>query len=287
MTSRQPSSPPAPRRPLAIVGGLIVVALLAAGAYGLWYVFLRPSGPAAVGDTGVNIPSASAAAVGSSPAASAASASESASSSAAASSTSASSAAPSASTAAAGNGVTGTWKVDPSIGSFADFTSSFVGYRVQEELATIGGNIAVGRTPNVNGSLTIDGTKVTAASIEADLTSLKSDDDRRDGQLRRQSLQTSEFPTATFTLTSPIDLGSVPTDGKEVDVTAKGQLTLHGVTKDVQIPLKAKLSGNVIGVTGSLPISFADYGIQKPNSFVVVSIADNGTMELQLFFTRS
>src|SRR4051794_41580621 len=119
MTSRQPSSPPAPRRPLAIVGGLIVVALLAAGAYGLWYVFLRPSGPAAVGETGVNIPSASAAAVGSSPAASAGSASESASSSAAASSTTASSAAPSASTAAAGARATGAWEGDPPIGAVA------------------------------------------------------------------------------------------------------------------------------------------------------------------------
>src|SRR4051794_41971579 len=96
MTSRQPSSPPAPRRPLAIVGGLIVVALLAAGAYGLWYVFLRPSGPAAGGGTGVNIPSASAAAVGASPPASAASARESASSSAAPSRTPAAAPPPSA-----------------------------------------------------------------------------------------------------------------------------------------------------------------------------------------------
>jgi len=32
------------------------------------------------------------------------------------------------------------WEVNTSIGSFSDFTSSFVGYRVQEELAGIGGN---------------------------------------------------------------------------------------------------------------------------------------------------
>jgi polyisoprenoid-binding protein YceI len=145
----------------------------------------------------------------------------------------------------------------------------------------------VGRTPNVSGSLTISGTQVTAATITADLTTLQSDDQRRDGQLARQGIQTSQFPTATFKLTSPIELGSVPADGKEIQVTASGQLTLHGQTKDVQIPLKARLSGSTIAISGSLPIAFADYGIQKPNSFMVLSIADEGTMELQLFFTRA
>jgi len=115
----------------------------------------------------------------------------------------------------------------------------------------------------------------------------ESDDNRRDGQLSHQGLETSTFPTATFTLTSPIDLGSVPADGTEVSVTATGTLTLHGQTKDVKIPLKAKLSGNTIVVTGSLEIAFADYGITKPNSFAVLSIADTGTLELQLFFTKA
>jgi polyisoprenoid-binding protein YceI len=133
----------------------------------------------------------------------------------------------------------------------------------------------------------VAGTKVTAATIQADLTTLKSDDTRRDGQLSRQGLETATFPTATFTLTSPIDLGSVPVDGTEISVTASGQLTLHGQTKDVQIPLKAKLSGNTVVVTGSLDIAFADYGISKPTSFAVLSIADTGTLELQLFFTKA
>jgi polyisoprenoid-binding protein YceI len=183
-------------------------------------------------------------------------------------------------------GIDGSWKVDTSIASSTDSTKSFVGYRVQETLASIGGNIAVGRTPNVSGTMTIGGTQVTEATIEADLTALASDDPRRDGQLRQRGIQTDQFATATFTLTSPIDLGSVPADGQEVKVTANGQLTLHGVTKDVQIPLTAKLSGGVIAVTGSLPITFADYGVQAPTSFAVVSIEDHGTMELQLFFTK-
>jgi polyisoprenoid-binding protein YceI len=242
------------RRNLVVVAIAVVVAgLLLAGGYGLWYLFLRPAGPAAVTATAVPAPSIAAGA----------------------------------SSDPLTGGLDGTWKVDTSIVSSTDSTTSFVGYRVQETLASIGGNIAVGRTPNVSGTMTIAGTQVTAATIEADLTALSSDDQRRDGQLRQRGIQTSQFPTATFKLTSPIDLGSVPADGQEVKVTASGQLTLHGVTRDVQIPLTAKLSGSVIAVTGSLPITFADYGVQAPTSFAVVSIDDHGTMELQLFFTKS
>jgi polyisoprenoid-binding protein YceI len=79
----------------------------------------------------------------------------------------------------------------------------------------------------------------------------------------------------------------VPADGATFTATARGQLTLHGVTNDVTIPIKAKRSGDVVVVSGSLPIAFADYGISKPNSFAVLSIADQGTMEFQVFFRHA
>ena len=254
MTERASATVGLSRRRNWLIGAVAVVlaAAVAGGGYGFWYLFLRPAAPASVARASLApVPSGAAA------------------------------------QQPLAGGVDGTWKVDTSIGSFADNTSSFVGYRVQEQLATIGGNVAVGRTPNVSGTLTISGTKLTTATITADLTTLQSDDSRRDGQLRRQGIETGTYPTATFTLTSPVEVTSVPADGQTVEVTATGNLTLHGVTKEVQIPLTARLTGSVIEVTGSLPIVFPDYGIQKPNSFIVLSIADQGTMELQLFFTKS
>lgn len=158
---------------------------------------------------------------------------------------------------------------------------------VQEQLASIGANTAVGRTPDVSGSLRIEGTSVTAVEISANLASLASDDDRRDGQVRRQGIETDSYPTATFTLTTPIELGTTPAEGETIHVQASGDLTLHEVKRSVTIPLDARLSSGVIEVTGSLPIVFTDYGIQKPMSFMVLSVADQGTMELQLFFTQT
>jgi polyisoprenoid-binding protein YceI len=232
------------------VSGLLVVAVVAAivvvgaAAYGGWYLFLRPAGPAGINLGGLQLPASS----------------------------------------AVGN-LDGTWTVDPSIGSGA--TGSFVGYRVQEQLASIGANTAVGRTSAVSGTFTLQGTSVTAATITADLTGLTSDDPRRDLQLSVQGLETTTYPTATFVLGQPIDLGSLPPDGQVVTTTATGQLTLHGQTRTVRIVLQAKRSGGVIAIAGSLPIAFADFGIQPPSSFAVLSVAGNSTMEFQLLFTHS
>jgi polyisoprenoid-binding protein YceI len=182
----------------------------------------------------------------------------------------------------------GTWSVDPSIGSFdyaaGDFSGTWVGYRAQEELVGVGGAVAVGRTPDLTGSVTLDGTTLTAADLTADLTTLRSDESMRDGQLGRQGIQTDQFPTATFVLTQPIDLGSLPAEGESIDVTAVGDLTLHGVTRNVSIPLAAVRSGDVIGVAGSLTFTWGDFGMEQPSSMRVVSLANDVTMELQVFF---
>jgi polyisoprenoid-binding protein YceI len=274
MTRPQPG--PAGSRPggrrsstqLRVLAGLVAVVVLGAAAYGGWYLFLRPAGPPPV-DLAA-LPPVSAA-----PATQAAGASS-------APGVDASPSAAAAPSAAAG--LDGTWTVDTSIGSGS--TGSFVGYRVQETLAGIGANTAVGRTSSVTGSFTVQGTTITAATISADLTGLQSDDARRDGQLRNRGLETSTFPDASFTLSQPADLGAIPAEGQIVKVTARGQLTLHGQTTSVEIPLEARLSGGVIAVTGSLAIAFADYGIQAPTSFIALSVEDHGTMELQLMFTK-
>lgn len=248
------------RSPLVLIlAGLVLLGIIG-GAAGLAYLFLRPAPPAAVGATaspGASQPASTAAVLP---------------------------------TGAAGTigpgGLDGTWTIDTSIGSFTDFTSSFVGYRVNETFTGNRANTAVGRTPTVSGTLTLDGTSIVAVDVMADLTDLKSDDDRRDGRLRDQAIETGQFPTATFRLTSPIDLGSVPVDGSTVTANATGEFTLHGVTKTVTLPIEAMLSGDVVTVTGSLDIAFADYGIEQPTSFLVLSIEDHGVMELQLHFRR-
>ena len=241
------------------IAAIVAVVIVAVAAVGVWYFVIRDDSPAAV-----SIDRAS-------------DALDDASSSG--SSGSSGSASPAAS-------LDGKWTVDDSIGSFADFSSSFAGFRVQEELAGIGAKTAVGRTPDVTGGMTIAGTTITEASFEVDMTTLTTDSGLRDNAIRQQAIETSRFPTATFRLTKPIALGSVPAEGTEVTVDATGDLTLHGVTRSVTIPLTAKRQGDVIAVVGSLEIPFADHSISQPRAAAVLSVDDKGVMEIQLFLTK-
>ncbi|HEV8547089.1 MAG TPA: YceI family protein [Candidatus Limnocylindrales bacterium] len=269
-----PSTPTArnlPRRWLAIGLGALLLAALVGGAMGVSYLFLRPAAPAAVGLSSAS-PSTTAAATAAAEASAASAGSTAAASTSSGTTT---------------GSIDGTWNVDSSIGSFSDFSGSFVGYRVEEELATVGAATAVGRTPDVTGSVTLDGATISAVEISANLSTLQSDKTQRDGQLHRQALETDTYPTATFSLTQPIDLGAAPTDGRVIQATATGNLTIHGVTKSVEIPVEARLSGNVVTVTGSIDILFADYSISRPTSFAVLTIADHGTLEFQLQLTRA
>jgi polyisoprenoid-binding protein YceI len=186
-----------------------------------------------------------------------------------------------------GGGADGTWTIDAASGSLADGSSTYAGYRVQEELSGIGANTAVGRTQNVTGSMTIDGTTITDLEIKVDMTTLASDDDRRDNSLRERGLQTGQFPTATFTLTQPIEVGDVPKDGQTIEVTAVGDLTLHGVTKQASVPIQAQIDGDTIQAIASADVALADYDIEAPTGFLVLSIADTGTIELHLLFQKA
>jgi polyisoprenoid-binding protein YceI len=183
-------------------------------------------------------------------------------------------------------GVDGTWTVDRSVGSFADFTGTWAGYRFEEELVGIGGNTAVGRTPDVTGTMTVADDTVTAVDVEVDLTTLDSDSDRRDGALRSRGLESDRFPTATFTLTEPVALPAGLSDGERATVTATGDLTIHGVTNEASVELQAELRNDAAVVVGSAAIALADYGIDPPTGLSVLSISGDGTFEFQLFFSK-
>jgi len=174
-------------------------------------------------------------------------------------------------------GIEGIW-------SLSGDGSSYVGYRVQEELASIGAKSAVGRTPLVEASLTIEGDQVTTVTVDADLGGLASGDSRRDGAMRRQALETNAFPAASFVLTAPMALPAGAVDGEPILLEGVGDLTLHGVTRSVDVPLEAQLVEGRIVVVASVPIVFGDYDIDTPTSLAVLSVDDHGLMELLLVF---
>jgi polyisoprenoid-binding protein YceI len=174
----------------------------------------------------------------------------------------------------------GTWAVQPG-------PDVFGGYRILELLAgeTIK-KTAAGRSPAVTGRLTVNGSTVSTAKVDVDVTQLKSDRSQRDNRIRTDGLETDTFRTASFELTAPLDLGTTPAAGTEISVQAPGNLTLHGVTRPATFALNARWNGDTIDVAGSTPVVLADYQINPPSIGGFVSVDDHGTVELQLTFVR-
>jgi polyisoprenoid-binding protein YceI len=183
-----------------------------------------------------------------------------------------------------GGDIAGTWTIA---------AGSLAGYRVREQLAQLPAESdAVGRTDKVTGSMTLttsDGkTTLTAGTITVDTTSITSDESRRDNRLRTEGLQTDQYPTATFTITQPVEIPAAALTGTASDVTLVGDLELHGVRKSVSIPAQAQLANGTISVAGSLNFPLSDFGITAPSiGGFIVSIEDNGALEFLVNFTRS
>lgn len=169
-------------------------------------------------------------------------------------------------------------------GTWSVAAGSEAGYRVREKLASLPAQSdAVGRTPDVTGTVVIDDPSVSAASFEVQLATLASDEERRDNRVR-DALQTDQFPTATFELTAPIDLADPGAEAASVE--AVGDLTIHGVTSSVTIPIEAVRNGDQLELVGAITFPMADFEIIPPSIGGFVTVEDDGTLEFRILLDR-
>lgn len=184
---------------------------------------------------------------------------------------------------AAGSDLAGTWQVA---------AGSTAGYRVREKLAALPAKSdAVGRSPAVTGTVKVEGsgTALTAADarFEVDLTKLTSDESRRDNRIRTDGLRTNQFPKATFVSTKPIPLPAETASGQAVKATAEGDLTIHGVTKRVSIPLDVRVAGGKGELVGSLGFPMSDFNITPPSIGGFVTVDPDATLEFKLVLEKA
>ncbi|MGI8810096.1 MAG: YceI family protein [Acidimicrobiales bacterium] len=176
----------------------------------------------------------------------------------------------------------GTWRVA---------AGSEAGYRVREKLAALPAKSdAVGRSPAVTGSVKVDragALTATDATFEVDLTKLTSDESRRDNRIRTDGLQTNQFPKATFVATRPIQLPAETASGQAVKASAEGDLTLHGVTKRVTIPLDVRVTGGKGELAGSLGFPMSDFDITPPSIGGFVTVDPDATLEFRLLLEKA
>jgi polyisoprenoid-binding protein YceI len=169
--------------------------------------------------------------------------------------------------------VDGTWTVAP---------GSSAGYRVDEVLN--GADVTVaGTTDQVTGSVVIAQGDLAEGRVEVDVASITTDQPQRDAYFRDNVMDVATNPTATFAVTTPADLPELT--GTPVTVPVAGELTLAGTTRPVQVDLSIVRTADGVDASGSVPVTFADYGIDPP-SLGFVRVEDQGAVELFLSLAR-
>ena len=168
---------------------------------------------------------------------------------------------------------------------------SVVGYRVREKLARLPATSdAVGRTSAVTGSVRVrrQGETITAtdANFTADVTQLRSDEPRRDNRIRTLGLETERYPTATFRSKESVEVPVTILSDQVTRVRVTGDLTIHGVTRTVTIPLDVRATGAVVEVAGALTFPFSDFEMDPPNIGGFVTVESDPTLELKLVLAK-
>lgn len=161
-------------------------------------------------------------------------------------------------------------------------------YRVREQLAGFDlPRDAVGATKDVTGQIVIgpDGKVArTGSKVTIDLSTLKSDQGRRDNYLRTRTLETSKYPKAELVPVALEGLLMPIAPGSSQTFSVKGDLTVHGVTHPTTWQVTARGEGNDVVGTASTAFTFKDFGLDQPRVPVVLSVADTIRLEYDFHF---
>jgi len=158
-------------------------------------------------------------------------------------------------------------------------------YRVQEELAQVGENEAVGETQAIIGQFGFgeDGLPLPCSRFDVDLRTLQSDQAKRDNYLYRNTLEAETYPLATFVLRDVEGIDAPLADGQETTLRLVGDLTLRDTTKLVAWEAKVTVVDGALTGTAATMFEMPDFGIAPPSVPVVLSLDE--TIRLEVDFT--
>jgi polyisoprenoid-binding protein YceI len=165
-------------------------------------------------------------------------------------------------------------------------------YRVTEQFVGVAfTNEAEGTTNLVSGTLTIDadGTIAPGSKLTIDLRGLKSDQDQRDGFIQNRTLETAKFPNAEFVPTKVTGLEKMIPSTGQAGIALTGNLTIHGVTKEVTFQGIATFNprNNSVAGRAKTSLTFDEFGLSQPKIGRLASVDNKIDLELVYRFKRS
>jgi len=142
----------------------------------------------------------------------------------------------------------------------------------------------VGLSSGIDATIMIkkdDITKMPKGMVKVSIANIKTGIELRDEHLRSKDwLDAEEYPYAEFHLKEIKNPSSKQLiDGQKVKATLSGTFSVHGVSKDIEVPAeltyfkeseqtKTKTEGNLLVVNTEFSIKLSDYGVKIPSMVV-------------------
>jgi polyisoprenoid-binding protein YceI len=118
------------------------------------------------------------------------------------------------------------------------------------------------------------------AAVRARVADFDSGNGNRDAHMQ-EAVEANRFPLVDFKGVAP-RLAVPARFPTTVPVTLSGKLTFHGVTRDVQVPLRVTfLSAREVRAEGHFPLSLEAHGVERP-SLMMVKVEDALRLALDL-----
>lgn len=155
----------------------------------------------------------------------------------------------------------------------------------------------IGTTGEVVGFIDVDPGDIAGSAkgkMEVDLAGLKTGIGLRDSHMREQYLETDKFPKAIFEITRVIEASQNKLeDRKPVELKLEGNFTLHGVSRQVIVPVtvtyikeseatRARHPGDLLHIVGTFDILLSQYNINRPQ-FVILKLDDRQRIDIDIF----
>ena len=116
--------------------------------------------------------------------------------------------------------------------------------------------------------------------VTVQIASLATQDKDRDAELAGANLlDAGKFPTAQFTASSLAKRGN--------GLEAVGKLTLHGVTRELRLPLTIRKTANGVEISGETTIRRLDYGVGQGDWKSTEWVGDDVTLQYKVPLTRA
>lgn len=157
----------------------------------------------------------------------------------------------------------------------------------------------VGTTNRVTGEIKVDPQNLkngdAFARFEVDLASLDTGIGLRDTHMREQYLHTDRYPKAVFTLEGIEAPARRLEPNQTVTLKARGFFELHGVKRNIEVPIQVtylpesqatmgKLPGNLLRISSQFDIKLQDYKIERPQ-MVLLKVGEVAHISLDVFAT--